>query len=253
MRLRFSFLVKNRGALLPFHHQYLITGLLKKILGDEKGTYPHMSFSGVKGQTRLGRNGLHYNSRKVTIIFSSLNHEYMQELSAAIMAQKELSVGSLHLMPETVEEEKARPLDSEIKYVCLSPVTFDNGDENQFLDPASNDFSDIMYESTVSRMEQFGVNVSEIENIQRFQIVPDPEYIQKLSENGKKYSRMYSVKSHGVVHEPRGYTMPFTMFAAPEVQEFIFYCGLGAYTNYGFGLVDFSDAEKYKSIDKVED
>ena len=38
--------------------------------------------------------------------------------------------------------------------------------------------------------------------------------------------------------EIRGYTFPFTMYADPIVQQFVFECGMGAFTNRGFGMLD---------------
>jgi len=44
-----------------------------------------------------------------------------------------------------------------------------------------------------------------------------------------------------VKYEVRGYTLPFTLYAAGEVQDFVFKCGLGAFTHKGFGMLDLAN------------
>jgi CRISPR-associated endoribonuclease Cas6 len=44
-----------------------------------------------------------------------------------------------------------------------------------------------------------------------------------------------------VKFEVRGYTFPFTLYAAREVQEFIYQNGLGYFTHKGFGMLDVSN------------
>ena len=44
--------------------------------------------------------------------------------------------------------------------------------------------------------------------------------------------------TEGQPQEVRGYTLPFALHAEPEVQQFIFNCGLGEFTRNGFGMLD---------------
>jgi CRISPR-associated endoribonuclease Cas6 len=41
-----------------------------------------------------------------------------------------------------------------------------------------------------------------------------------------------------VKFEVRGYTFPFTLYAAKEVQQFIYENGLGHFAHKGFGMLD---------------
>lgn len=255
MRLRFTFNVVNRGALIPFHHQYLIAGFVRRILDDTQSSYPYYSFSGVKGQTRLGRNGLHFNSRKVTIVFSSTDRAFMDVLSSAILAQDMIEIGALQLIPELAEEEQSVALERETRFVCISPIALTYGEDLQFVDPISNRFSDILYDSTLERMQAFGIDTSSIPDIQKFQIIPDPEYLKRMKDTNRKFSRIYPIKHHPKIKEVRGYTLPFTLFAASEIQNFLYTCGMGSFTHLGFGLLDLVDsdplqrAEVYKTKD----
>jgi CRISPR-associated endoribonuclease Cas6 len=51
----------------------------------------------------------------------------------------------------------------------------------------------------------------------------------------------------------RGYTFPFTLYAKKEVQEFVFTCGLGAFTHKGFGMLDLANADISKRATPYED
>ena len=88
-------------------------------------------------------------------------------------------------------------------------------------------------------MEKSGwYSPEEMESFFKFQVVPDMVYVNKLKEQQKKFARIYAVYDLDVKYEVRGYTLPFTLYAAPEVQDFVFKCGLGAFTHKGFGMMD---------------
>ena len=109
----------------------------------------------------------------------------------------------------------------------------------RFINPDSDEFSDLLYESTLTRMEKSGWYTPEqMESFFKFQVVPDMVYVNKLKEQQKKFARIYAVYDLDVKYEVRGYTLPFTLYAAPEVQDFVFKCGLGAFTHKGFGMMD---------------
>lgn len=249
VRVRLTFTVKNRGALVPFHHQFLIAREIKEILARHADsdliTYPFYSFSGLKGQTRLGNNGLHFNSRRVTIVVSSASEEFLDLLLKSILDTDFLKIGELVLKPEFADKELPVNLDHGTKYVCISPLILDFSevdDDFPFVDPASNEFSDLLYESTIERMTEYGIDVSTIQDVQKFQLVPDAGYVNKMKSSGKKYSRIYPTFQQGRRQEVRGYTLPFTLFAAPEIQDFVFTCGLGENCSNGFGLLDLANS-----------
>ncbi|MCS6833946.1 MAG: CRISPR-associated protein Cas6, partial [Flammeovirgaceae bacterium] len=106
MRVRIIFGLKNKGAILPFHHQKLIANLLKEVIGNSVETHlEFFNFSGLKGQTKVVREGLSYFSKKVTIVFSSSKEKLIRELLGKIFLRPTVQLGNLILEPEYAEEE----------------------------------------------------------------------------------------------------------------------------------------------------
>ena len=156
-------------------------------------------------------------------------------------------LSKLELVPETVEKEVVPDFQGEMKYICISPLvpTAEELDENyvrEYIDPLDDKFSDLLFESTISRMELFGgFSADELASFTRFQVIPDKSYLTRLRDMGKKYSRMYATYDRGIDMDLRGYTMPFTLYADEKVQQFVFECGFGEYTSLGFGMVDIAN------------
>jgi CRISPR-associated endoribonuclease Cas6 len=98
LRTRIIFSLKNRGAYVPFHHQYLLAQVIKGLLvfGQRKDyvDYTHFNFSGLKGQTKVSRKGLHYFSSKVTLVFACQEKEFHDYLLARLFEQKDIVVGN---------------------------------------------------------------------------------------------------------------------------------------------------------------
>jgi CRISPR-associated endoribonuclease Cas6 len=103
--------------------------------------------------------------------------------------------------------------------------------------------SDMLYDSTMYRMEKTGLyKASEIEEFYQFQLIPDRSYLQKINEVEKKAARSYYLHEEaGASQEIIGYTFPFKLLAHPKVQNFIFHCGFGEFTNSGYGMLDRTD------------
>ena len=80
----------------------------------------------------------------------------------------------------------------------------------------------------------------------KFQLVPDHSYLMKIEQSQKKFARIYPVFDQDVKYEVRGYTFPFTLYAAPEVQKFVFILGLRAFTHKGFGMLDLANIDPTK-------
>lgn len=259
MRVRIIFKLKNRGAFLPFHHQHILAQFLKGVLvkgGEEKYiNYPYYNFSGLKGQTKVSRNGLHYYSNLVTLVLSSADQQFLDYLLEQIFKFDDLQLGNLEVAPLYTEIEKVPELTDIMKFICISPLvptkaSFNESDGKRFILPETDEFSDLFYESTMQRMENSGVYSSEqLASFSKFQIVPDVEYLSRLREREKKFARIYSVFDMDVKYEVRGYTLPFKLYVAKEVQEFLFNCGLGNYTYKGFGMLDIANANP---IDRTE-
>lgn len=251
MRIRLIFSLKNKGAYLPFHHQYILAQFLKGLIvkggKEEFFNYNYFNFSGLKGQTKVSRSGLHYYSSLVTLVLSSPNEEFMDYLLEQVFATPKIELGNLILSPEYTELESEPELETSNKFVCISPLVlltpaFNDESGKRFINPDTDEFSDLLYESTLTRMERSGwYSQEQMESFYKFQVVPDMNYVNKLREQQKKFARIYSVYDMDVKYEVRGYTLPFTLYAAPEVQDFVFKCGLGAFTHKGFGMLDLAN------------
>lgn len=266
MRVRIIFNLKNKGASVPFHHQYLLAQLIKGLLrkgGEERFfEYPLYNFSGLKGQTTVSKAGLHFYSSKVTLVFSSPNKELVDYFLTNLFRIPLLHIGELQLSPSEVESENMPEFKQEMKYVCLSPLVllipqFYEDQGKKFITPFSDMFSDLLYESTILRIQLTNdFSPDDLERFKKFQFVPDKNYLKKIEDSGKKFARIYPMYEQDINYEVRGYTLPFTLYAEPEVQEFVFSCGLGRYANKGFGMLDTAHGEPgrdntpYKNFNK---
>ena len=248
MRIRIIFQLKNKGAAVPFHHQYLLAQLLKGILirGGESSyaDYKWFNFSGLKGQTKVSRNGLHFYSNKVTLVISSFDKTFVDYLLKHLFSYPQVEVGNLMLIPEYVEQEPLPEFEESMKYICISPMvllepSFNDDQGKRFISPESEGFSDSLYESTLQRMGEIGRYPQDrLKDFFRFQIVPDSNYLNKIKISQKKFARIYSMYDQDVKYEVRGYTLPFTLYAAKEVQKFLFIGGMGKLCHKGFGMLD---------------
>jgi CRISPR-associated endoribonuclease Cas6 len=177
-------------------------------------------------------------------VLSSQSEEFIDYLLEQIFATSKIELGNLILSPEYTEIEVEPILEVSNKFVCISPLVlitpaFNEEAGKRFINPDSDEFSDLLYESTLTRMEKSGwYSAEQMESFFKFQVVPDMVYVNKLKEQQKKFARIYAVYDLDVKYEVRGYTLPFTLYAAPEVQDFVFKCGLGAFTHKGFGMMD---------------
>lgn len=262
MRTRIIFSLKNRGAYVPFHHQYLIAQVIKGLLvfGPEKSflTFNQFNFSGLKGQTKVSRKGLHYYSSKVTLVFACSDKVFMDYFITRLFAQPEVIVGNLHLVPESTEAEDPVQIGDEARFLCISPIVLIQADFNdekgkKFVPPDSDEFSDLLYESTLARMEATGrFTPEQLTSFYKFQIVPDREYIQRIQSSHKKFARIYPLFDNDIKFEVRGYTFPFVLYAAKEVQQFVYENGLGHFTYKGFGMLDISNNDSIRRATEQE-
>ena len=262
MRARIVFLLKNRGAYIPFHHQYLLAQLIKGIVlkGGDQGyaAFNIYNFSGLKGQTKPSRKGLHYYSTRVTLVVSSLNKSFIDYLLLNLFKLPQVEIGGLILQPEMVEIEHIDDVEINDKFICISPIilsepkVMDESSKN-FIHPERDEFSDLVYDATLQRMESCKLFDSEtLTSFNEFQVVPDKDYLERIESSNKKFSRIYPLFDQDVKFEVRGYTFPFNFYASPEVKKFVFLNGIGALTHKGFGMVDVAHqnpnirAEKYE-------
>lgn len=251
MRIRIIFSLKNRGAHVPFHHQYLLAQVIKGLLvfGPDKSflEFNQFNFSGLKGQTKVSRKGLHYYSSRVTLVFACSDKRFLDYFIAQLFAQKDLIVGNLHLEPESAEPEEPLQIGDEARFLCISPIVllppaFNDDRGKKFINPDSDEFSDLLYDSTIARMEATGkYSQEQLGSFYKFQIVPDKDYILRIQSSHKKFARIYPLYDNDIKFEIRGYTFPFVLYAAKEVRNFIYENGLGQFTHKGFGMLDIAN------------
>ena len=256
MRVRIIFILKNKGAFVPFHHQYILAQQIKGLILNGRHAkyqdYNFYNFSGLKGQTKVSRNGLHFFSNKVTLVFSSPDKEFVDYFIKELFNLPQIDIGNLVLLPESVESETKPELKEIEKFICISPLVilpprFNSNESKRFIAPELDEFSDKLYESTILRMRNLGVYKEEqLSRFSKFQVVPDEHYLKKIRDNQKKFARIYPLYDQDVKYEVRGYTFPFTLYAEPEVKEFVFNCGLGEFAHKGFGMIDIANADPSK-------
>ena len=262
MRVRIIFFLKNRGAFVPFHHQFLLAQMLKAaVLVGGKSEYLNFiefNFSGLKGQTKSSRKGLHYYSSRVTLIVSSRNVDFLNYLLASMFKMDRLEMGSLILTPERVELENLPDTSNYEKFICLSPIllakpSLTDSNASDFIDPRTDEFSDKLYDLTMQHIENLNLfDAGTRETFNKFQIEPDKAYLEKLEENNKKFSRVYPTYDQDVKFEVRGYTFPFFFYAAAELKEVIFLDGLGAMPHKGFGMIDLANEDPNDRVEPYQ-
>ncbi|MFN8415263.1 MAG: CRISPR-associated endoribonuclease Cas6 [Cytophagaceae bacterium] len=259
MRVRLIFGLVNKGAYVPFHHQYLIHEFLSTYIeqyfssSPGKSSTSYYNFSALKGQTRVGKDGLHFYSSKITLILSSNDVKLLEFAVKKIFDEPQVMVGKLILNPLHADKEELPDFTNEMKYICLSPLSIisaadNNVDAKRFINPSLDVFSDALYETTMSRMEKAGFTQEELAQYFQFQLVPDKDYLNKIKGEEKKFARIFPVYMSGEKHEVRGYTFPFKLYAHPKVQEFVFTCGFGLYTDKGFGMLDIANSDPNKRV-----
>ena len=250
MRVRLIFLLNNRGACIPFHHQYLLANLvqeLKEEMPEDLKEYNLFTFSGVKGQTKVGRDGLHYFSSRITVVISSPEERFINELLKALFKRTVVKIGEMEVVPEGVEREVQPDYQESMKFICIAPLVLAGPNTQEeintdFINPFDDMFSDYLYESTMIRMEESKLFTDEeLQSFNKFQVVPDKEYLTKTIERAKKFSRIYATRYNGMPMDVRGYTLPLTLYAHEKVQRFIFECGFGEFVNSGFGMLDIAN------------
>ena len=221
-------------------------------------SFNDFNFSGLKGQTKSSRKGLHYYSNRVTLIVSSRNIDFLNYVMINMFKMKRLEVGSLVLVPEKVEVEKIPDLSGYEKFICLSPILLFEPkllDESvtQFLDPETDEFSDRLYDLVMQHVENLTLFDSEtMSGFNQFQIAPDKDYLSKLMENNKKFSRVYPTYDQDIKFDVRGYTFPFYFYGATELKEVIFIDGLGALAHKGFGMIDLANEDPNDRVEPYE-
>lgn len=221
-------------------------------------SYTQYNFSGLKGQIKISRKGLHFYSSRVTLVFSATNPAFLDHFLSVLFEQKELLIGNLQLVPEAKELEEPVVISDSVKFLCISPVvvlpsSFNDESSKRFIPPDTDEFSDLLYDNTIERMAASGnFSDQQIADFYKFQLVADKDYIDRIQSSHKKFARIYPLYDADVKYEVRGYTFPFTLYAPQPVQQFIYENGLGYFSHKGFGMLDVAGASTQKKESDME-
>lgn len=77
-----------------------------------------------------------------------------------------------------------------MRYLCISPLVLNNPNLSpekalEVVDPASAEFSDLVYNAVIEKMEKAGFGQEQLNQYAEFEIIPDSEYINKVHYEGK--------------------------------------------------------------------
>ncbi len=220
--------------------------------------FTQYNFSGLKGQIKISRKGLHFYSSRVTLVFSSSNKTFLDYFIASLFEQKELLIGNLQLVPEATEIEEPVVISDSVKFLCISPIvllpsSFNDESSKRFISPHADEFSDLLYDNTIERMNASGrFSEQQMADFYKFQLVADKDYIDRIQVLHKKFARIYPLYDSDIKYEVRGYTFPFTLYAPQPVQQFIYENGLGHFSHKGFGMVDVATTASTRKEEELE-
>lgn len=243
MRIKISFLkVHGSSGTVPLHHQKIISAFMEEIIRELPNPLDFYNFSSLKGTSKVQNGQIRFLSSKVSLVISAPDDAFAKDWVESIFEKRLVSFAKLTLVPKTYEIIPDPEFKTEMKYVCISPmvaqtpfVTDEAGNIPEPLDPRSQEFSDAFYDSIMDGMERAGFTPEQMEKFAAFEITPDPNYINKILNTHKKFARIYKNNDSLPIF---GYLLPFTLHAHPQVQKFVWDCGIGLYTTQGYGMVD---------------
>ena len=241
MRLKISFLkVHGSNGMVPLHHQKIISALMEELRQEIDVQSSGYTFSSLKGTSKVLNGQIRFLSSKVSLVISAPEEEYVKQWVKKIFDRRLVSFAKLTLVPKSYQVISDPAFETVMKYVCISPVIPDQPFENAgtpppSLDPSSQDFSDLLFNSILDRMEQNGYTEEQLNQYAEFEITPDPAYIQRVIQAQKKFARIYKNNNNQTIY---GYLLPFSLHAHPDVHRFIWQTGMGLFTSQGFGMLD---------------
>jgi CRISPR-associated endoribonuclease Cas6 len=243
MRIKISFLkVHGSSGTVPLHHQKIISAFMDEVMRELPVGSNHYNFSSLKGTSKVQSGQIRFLSSKVSLVMSAPEADVADQWVKKIFDRRLVSFAKLTLVPKSFEIIPDPEFKPTMKYVCISPMIPQTafevdaaGNIPDALDPRSHEFSDLFYDAVLDRMEKAGFTPEQMADFAEFEIVPDPIYVQKIVDSHKKFARIYKNNNNQTIF---GYLLPFTLHAHPQVQKFIWECGIGLYTTQGYGMVD---------------
>ena len=243
MRIKISFLkVHGSSGTVPLHHQKIISAFMDEVMREIPEATDYFCFSSLKGTSKVQTGQIRFLSSKVSLVISAPDASITEQWVKKIFDRRLVSFAKLTLVPKAYDIIPDPEFKTVMKYVCISPMvpqlqfeTDEAGNIPEALDPRSHEFSDLFYDSIMERMEKAGFTQEQLATFAEFEIMPDPIYIQKILDTHKKFARIYKNNNHQTIF---GYLLPFTLHAHPQVQKFIWECGIGMFTQQGYGMID---------------
>ena len=179
MRVKISFLRDQMSAnTIPLHHQTLLAESLYHLIDAFGGDRTQFNFSSLKGTSKIQNGFMRFLSSKVTLVLSSRNNQQLEQLVNKVFELPYLAVGKMNLMPRSHEIIPEPEFQTKMRYLCISPmILVDPGKDPEksqvTIDPTSQEFSDILYEQTLDRMERAGFTEAQLNNFAEFDAQPD--------------------------------------------------------------------------------
>ncbi|MBK7963873.1 MAG: hypothetical protein IPK10_00135 [Bacteroidetes bacterium] len=174
MRVKISFLRDQMSAnTIPLHHQTLIAESLYQQIESFGGDRNLFNFSSLKGTSKIQNGFMRFLSSKVTLVLSARDGQQLEQLVSKIFEMPYLAVGKMNLMPRSHEMITDPEFNTKMRYLCISPMILvdpaKDPEKSQItIDPTSQEFSDILYEQTLDRMERAGFSESDLNNFAEF-------------------------------------------------------------------------------------
>lgn len=247
MRTKISLIkVQGNAGLVPLHHQQIISAFMEELIKEVGRAANRYVFSSLKGTSKVQNGQIRFLSNKITLVIGSDDQEFIEQVIEKMFAKKYHNVGKLNVTPKAHEVIPDPEFKTVMKYVCISPlipapVVADGSPEPVPLDPMSHEFSDLFYNVVIDQMEKAGFSEEELNSFAEFEVTPDPNYINKLNEGGKKFARIYKNNENKLMV---GYLLPFSLHAHPKVHKFIWDNGFGLYGTHGYGMIDIVQLHK---------
>jgi len=225
---------------MPLHHQMVLNKSLIPFMDRRRDNKTLYTYSSMKGSSNVMNGIITFHSDKMSLIVSSNNDHFVKSMVDRIFQKHVVKIGKMLMMPKLQQVISNPEFKEEMKYVCLAPfVLIDSGKEPEraetIIDPNTQEFSDLLFNSTMERMHKAGFTEDELKEFQTFEVIGDQEYLKKTVENNKRFARFYRNLDRQTIV---GYLLPFTLHAHPKVQQFIFETGLGLYGLEGYGMID---------------
>ena len=241
MRAKIAF-VRNPSAtnVVPLHHQKLLSGFVEHVMSDYRPRPQFYNFSSLKGTSKVKNGFMRFLSSKITLVVSSPDQNFIEGMVQKIMGKDLVNIGKMELKPKDYTIMDMPDFNVRTRYVCISPILPVDPNQNEktaqeILDPYSHEFSDLLYNDLLDKLERAGYTEDELYQFAEFEVMPDKEYMSKLVDTQKKFARFYKSNSGKSMV---GYLFPFTLHAHVDVHKFIWDCGLGHLTKEGYGMVD---------------